>query len=143
MCVCQIANLLSNTYQTGLSKGEKNIYITIYIDSSPSIFKTQIRGGIPKPREKKEKIYISRVANSSRNLSPAACFADFVELRCRFVFLSRCPGLGSEGKGGNWYLVSRARWLLILPAPNTYLPIATALCLCFFFQFASLLLPRW
>ena len=58
----------------------------------------------------------------------------FVGLRCRFPFSSRCPDLGSEGKGGNWYLVSPARWLLRLPAPNTYFPIAPAPSLAYFFQ---------
>ena len=53
--------------------------------------------------------------------------------------MSRCPGLGSEGKEGDWYLVSRARWLLKLPAPNTYLPIAAAPCPVYFFSdFTSL-----
>ena len=105
------------------------------MDSSPSISKTQTRGGIPKPSEKKFGKY--RVLQIRREISAHRyVLPDFVGLLCRFAFLSRCPGLGSEGKGGHWYLVSRARWLLILPAPNTYLSIAAALCLCtrYFFQ---------
>ena len=59
---------------------------------------------------------------------------DFVGLPCQFAFLSGCPDLDSEGKKGNWYLVSRARWLLISPALTTYLPIAFAPFLVYFFQ---------
>ena len=42
--------------------------------------------------------------------------------------MSRCPALGSEGKGQDWCLVSRVRYLFISPAPDTYLRIAAVLC---------------
>ena len=70
--------------------------------------------GIPKPSEKNFKRY--RVLQNRREISAHR----YLLLFCRVAH--------------NWCLVSRARWFVLIPAPNTYLPIAAALCLCIFFR---------
>ena len=103
-------------------------FYSVILTARLLLFFNLAKGGLPRPTEQNVEKK-PRVANSSRNLSQPVCFVDFVGLRCRFAFLlSPCPDVGSEGNGENWYLVSRARCLLVFSAPNAYLSIASAQC---------------
>ena len=112
-------------------QGRTKIYNNIISTARHPFLKTQTRGGIPKPSGKKVR-KISQVANSSRNLSPPVCFADFVDCD---VVLPLCRGAlvwvvkGKEAIGIWSY--AHVGCSYNLPPTPTYQSLL--LCVCAFF----------